>query len=585
MLTDPSALIFLAAPKLSIGTLLLLGAFAGLMVIAWAYSNWRAAIKMAIVVALLEGGIRKWVFPSGQELVYFLKDGILLGAYLRVLFGNEPEFRLTHLKLAANEILILCIIIGLGALNPNFGSPLQGLFGLKMYFMYLPLVFIMPRLFRSEEEAVRQLTWFLWIAVPICLLGLAQWKAGPDSILNVYANTGGRGPAGFGFGEKVRITGTFSYIAGHSTFLLFFTGLSLALLSEHKTKLPWLIVATIIPLLLGNTLMNGARSLVMYICVLFGVFAFFGFAGQVGQGTKFRAILIAGAAMGVIVVTYLFVDAYFYLSQRFLRAGDSVSDRTTAWHTRSLEHAINGAGVFGYGLGITFPASGSLAAALQLPPPRERPPLMESEPGQIWMETGPLGFLSWFGIRAIFILACVRAYGQARTPFQRSMAILAATISVLYLIGQIVGNHTGNILIHALIGLALVPLLESTIPLPRTTTRNLTPSLPPPNPRSSRVPRPIRSHNSPPPLTATSSATLRSFSEEPSLHPSPFRHSPFAFRHSSFVIRHSPFVIRLSSFVIRHSTILSASPPSAPLRDPLPTLHPPLPTDSPLTPH
>jgi O-antigen ligase len=124
---------------------------------------------------------------------------------------------------------------------------------------------------------------------------------------------------------------------------------------------------------------------------------------------------------------------------------------------------------------------------------------MESEPGQIWMETGPLGFLSWFGIRAILILTLFSAYRQARTPFQRSMALLAATISIIYLIAQIAGNHTGNILIHALIGLALVPLLESTIPLPRTTTRNLTPSLPPPNPRSSRVPRPIRSHNSPRP--------------------------------------------------------------------------------------
>jgi hypothetical protein len=501
MPTDPSALIFLAAPKLSIGTLLLLGAFAGIMIVAWAYSYWRAAVKTAIIIALLEGGIRKWVFPSGQELVYFLKDGILLGAYLRVLFGSEQEFRLTHLKLPSQEILILCVIIGLGALNPNFGSPIQGFFGLKMYFMYLPLVFIMPRLFRSEEEAVRQLTWFLWIAVPICLLGMAQWKAGPDSPLNVYANMSGegRGPAGFGFGDKVRITGTFSYIAGHTTFLLFFTGLTLTLLSARTTKLPWLIVAIIIPLLLGNALMNGARSLIMYIAVIFGVFAFFGFTGKIGQGTKFRSILIAGVAMGMIVVTYLFVDAYFYLTQRFLRATDTVSERATSWHVKSLEHGIASAGAFGYGLGITFPASGSLAAALKLPPPKERPPLMESEPGQIWMENGPLGFLGWFGIRAILILACISAYGHARTPFQRSMAILAATISVIYLIGQIVGNHTANILIHALLGLALVPLLESTIPLPRTSPRSLTPNHPLPPVRSSRAPRPIRSNNLPRP--------------------------------------------------------------------------------------
>jgi hypothetical protein len=501
MTFDPSTFLILAAPKLSIGTLLLIGVFAGLMVVAWAYSNWRAAIKLALVIALLEGAIRKWVFPSGHELVYFLKDGILLGAYLRVFFGSEPEFRLTHLKVASNEILILCVIIGLSALNPNFGSPIQGLFGLKMYFMYLPLVFIMPRLFRSEEEAVRQLTWFLWIAVPICLLGIAQWKAGPSSPLNVYANMpeSGSNPAGFGFGDKVRITGTFSYIAGHTTFLLFFIGLTFAILTDRKTKYPWLIVATILPLLLGNTLMNGARSLIFYVLVLFVAFAFFGFTGQIGQGTKFRSILIACVAMGGIAVTYLFVDAFFFISQRFIRSPDSVSDRATTWHLRTLEHSIAEAGAFGYGLGITFPASYSLAAALKLPPPRERPPFMESEPGQIWMETGPTGFLSWFAIRGMLILACFTAYRQARTPFQRSMAILAATISLIFLLSLVVGNHTGNILIHALLGLALVPLLESTVPRPRTTTRALTPSLPSPNPRSSRVPRPIRYHNFPRP--------------------------------------------------------------------------------------
>ena len=69
MISDSSTFFILAAPKLSIGTLLLLGTFAGIMVIAWAYSYWRAAIKTAIFVALVEGAIRKWVFPSGQELV------------------------------------------------------------------------------------------------------------------------------------------------------------------------------------------------------------------------------------------------------------------------------------------------------------------------------------------------------------------------------------------------------------------------------------------------------------------------------------------------------------------------------------
>lgn len=461
-------LCLLGAVKLSIGTLLLLAVSGGFVILALSYSYWRAAIKLAIVVALLEGAIRKWVFPSGQELVYFLKDGLLLGAYLRIFFGNEVEFRLRRLALPTNEILFMVTFVCLGALNPNFGSPIQGLFGIKMYFMYLPLVFVMPHLFRSEAEMVRQLSIFLWIGLPICVLGFLQWRAGPNSPLNVYAwDADSSNVANFGFGDKVRITGTFSYIAGFSVFLLYFIGLSLALLSERKTWQPWLIVLVMLPALLGNALMNGSRSLILMATVVFGVLAVAGFSGQIGMGTKFRTFLIMGVTVGCLAITYLFVDSYFYLTNRFTRATDTVQGRATTWHLKHLEQGMEQAGVFGYGLGISFPSSKSLAAGLKLPPPRERPPIMESEPGQIWLETGPLGFFCWFGIRGILIWSCFTAYRRARTPLQRSIALLAMTIGSLYLIAHVVGSHTSNILLHALTGLALVPLLESTVQMPR----------------------------------------------------------------------------------------------------------------------
>ena len=463
-----NSLCLFGAVKLSIGALITLGIIGGLVIIACSFSYWRAAIKLALVVALLEGAIRKWVFPSGQELVYFLKDGLLLGAYLRVFLGEEREFRQLRMALPTNEIQFMALFICFCAFNPNFGSPVQGLFGIKMYFMYLPLVFVMPRLFRSEAEMVRQLSIFLWIALPICLLGFLQWRAGPNSPLNVYAWDVESGSiAHFGFGDKVRITGTFSYIAGFSVFLLYFIGLSLVLLSERKTWQPWLIVLVLLPVLLGNALMNGSRGLIIMAIIVFGVFAMAGFSGQIGMGTKFRTFLMMGVTVGFLAITYLFVDSFFYLTNRFTRSNDTVQGRATTWHLRHLEEGIEKAGPFGYGLGISFPSSSSLASALKLPPPRERPPIMESEPGQIWLETGPLGFFSWFGIRGILIWSCLTAYRRARTPLQRSIALLAMTIGTLYLLGHVVGSHTSNILLHALTGLALVPMLESTAPMPR----------------------------------------------------------------------------------------------------------------------
>jgi hypothetical protein len=111
---------------------------------------------------------------------------------------------------------------------------------------------MMPYLFRTEPEMTRQLTWFALIALPICLLGLVQWQAGPTSILNVYAQREGSelGASGFGFGmERARITGTFSYITGHTTFVVFFITLCLVLLTVCETRWKWLFAGVVLPLL------------------------------------------------------------------------------------------------------------------------------------------------------------------------------------------------------------------------------------------------------------------------------------------------------------------------------------------------
>jgi len=44
--------------------------------------NWRRAIKAVLVVSVLEGAIRKWFLPEASDLIYFLKDIILVTAYV-----------------------------------------------------------------------------------------------------------------------------------------------------------------------------------------------------------------------------------------------------------------------------------------------------------------------------------------------------------------------------------------------------------------------------------------------------------------------------------------------------------------------
>ena len=57
----------------------------------WSLSNWRAAVKAALVLLVFEGAIRKWLVPGSQQLVYFGKDIVLLGAYIGFFNDNAAK--------------------------------------------------------------------------------------------------------------------------------------------------------------------------------------------------------------------------------------------------------------------------------------------------------------------------------------------------------------------------------------------------------------------------------------------------------------------------------------------------------------
>lgn len=453
----------LLAATLPKKTLLMIGAAASVVIVLWSFTHWRAAVKVALVTALLEGAIRKWAFPQGQELVYFLKDVFLFGAYLKFFLSPDLDVRAYRLRIPGFVIVLLCVVVGLGALNPNIDSVFLSAFGLKVYFYYLPLVFMMPYLFRTEQEMTRQLTWFALIALPICLLGLVQWQAGPTSILNVYAQREGSemGASGFGYGmdARARITGTFSYITGHTTFVVFFITLCLVLLTVRETRWKWLFAGVVLPLLGVNALMGGSRASIFVAGFVIVGMALPAFAGRIGAGTYFKTILMGAMAAGALMISYLFYDAYFHMSVRARTAGDTFYERAIEHPYKAMAYAIEKAGFFGYGLGLTHPATGALKNFLQIEGPKEEAVGVESESGQVWIEVGLFGFTAWYALRLYLIWLCWRCYVEAQRPLQKSLSLSAVLLSIPYLTMQLVVNHTANILLFALYGLAVLPRL------------------------------------------------------------------------------------------------------------------------------
>lgn len=454
----------LLAARLPLSTLLFIGALGAMVIIAWSFSHWRAAVKVAFVAVLVEGAIRKWVLSSGQELAYFLKDVFLFGAYLRFYFAPEPELRAYVLRIPGMLIFLLCTVVSFSALNANIGSPLLALYGLKIYFMYVPLAFMMPYLFRDTRQMTRQLTWYALLAIPICVLGFLQYHSDRFSVLNTFAaGMGETGATGFGVGDRARVTGTFSYITGHATFVIVFFTLVVVLLTLRETPWKSLLVFGVMPLLAGNALMNGSRASVMTMALVTLGFALAAMGGRLASSRHFVITLVFGALVACGAGIYYFTDAWAHWEARLKAGGDTIASRTVTHPLSALALGVEKGGFFGFGIGTAHPATAAIRDKLGILPMKQKVPLMDNELGQVMAELGFLGFAAWYGLRLLLLWLNWRSYLQSPPGLIRAMCLAVVLVGGPFLIMSVVYNHTASFFIFAMSGFALIPLVESRI--------------------------------------------------------------------------------------------------------------------------
>ncbi len=447
-----------------LSTLLLIGGAGAFLLIAWSYSNWRFAVKIAFVALLFEGAIRKWFLPQGQELAYFLKDVFLVGAYIRFFLVPDPELRAYNLRIPGTLIFCLCCVVSLSSFNPNIGSVVLGAYGVKIYLFYVPLLFMMPFVFRTQDELKKNLLYYSWLGIPICLLGILQWQSDTFSVMNTYAS--GMNEAGattFGFGDRARITGTFSYITGHTTFVIFFGVLNLILLSWKETPHKWIITSISLPLLGANAFMGGSRSSLFVIALVAGGFVLASFGGKVATSRQFLTTLIVGFLISCFGAVYMFAEATLYWQTRYEVAGDSVTGRVFGHTFSAMGSGLKEGGILGLGIGTTHPATFAIRNTLGIPPPSQRPTLLDHEMGQVMAELGIIGFMAWYGLRVFLVLLAWSAFRAAPPGPLRSIALATTLICCPYFLMSVVLNHTANFLIFGMLGLTMLPFLERSI--------------------------------------------------------------------------------------------------------------------------
>jgi len=139
--------------------------------------SWRMGFYLFIVWLMFEDLIRKYL--GNNMAIYFAKD-VLAGLTYISLFvairrGRAKLFRPPFLLFFAFFFWLAVLQI----FNPYSPSVLYGILGMKLYFYYVPLMFVGYALIRDDRDLWRFLIVFMLLAGVVSALGIIQAVVGP----------------------------------------------------------------------------------------------------------------------------------------------------------------------------------------------------------------------------------------------------------------------------------------------------------------------------------------------------------------------------------------------------------------------
>lgn len=144
----------------------------GIVAVVAILESWRTGLYCFVVWILVEDLARKYL--GNNMIIYFAKDFLVLVLYLSFFFAHK--FTLTKLYKPRFFITFL-VFFGYGfiqAFNPASTSIFYGLMGLKLYFLYAPLLLVAHALIDSEKDLRRFFFFNSILILVVTAFGIAQ---------------------------------------------------------------------------------------------------------------------------------------------------------------------------------------------------------------------------------------------------------------------------------------------------------------------------------------------------------------------------------------------------------------------------
>ena len=437
--------------------------------------NWRDGFYMFLIWLLFEDLVRKYM--GNNMAIYFAKDFLVGVAYVSFVVAMRRH-AVKLFKPPFFVALSLFIWIGLVQMfNPNSPSFVYGLLGIKLYYYYIPLMFLGYAIIEKEEDLRRFLVINMGLAGIIAMLGIIQSIVGltflnpavlaPD--LEVLGNLTRRAPiSGVLVARPTSVFVSDGRFASYMV-LMFIVGAGSAGYLLMRSRKGRLVVFLSIALSAVGGVMSGSRGAFLYIAgsaVVMSAAMVWGAPWRWREGHRLIRVIQRGAlltAVGLIFVFLMFPEAmkarWAFYSETLSPDSASYELGFRAWQyplgnllaAFDDPHWVMGNGIGASSLGVQY-----VTRILGVPPPQVG---VESGFGALILELGIFGLLLWvvWTTHVIFTSWSVVRKLKETPYFPVAFAIVWFTFVLLFLdmFGgfQAFENYINNAYLWLLLGI------------------------------------------------------------------------------------------------------------------------------------
>ncbi len=373
---------------------------------------------------LIEGAVRKWLFPSLTDALYFVKYLLIMIIFVRLREYKKEKTPYPEIRTTISVFVLYCCISLFYTTVIN--SPLVGVLGIIAYLSFIPAAMGLPYFLNTEEKLKKVTVILAMISIGVCILGILQYNAPHDAFINKYATNeeSDIATAGLAGSDVVRVTTLFSYHSGNASFAVFGFIFIFALLFERqKNALIRNLVYLSFGLAVINLFMTGSRT-----TVFLSVSVVAGFLLFKSQYFVSNTKVLGGLALVVFLttITILYTDqgrrAFDTWNVRFEAGNDNneYESRNSTLFSEIYDVLLTpSGGIMGYGIGTYQNGSSRFNKIGNLPG-------AEDQAHRIGLELGPIGLCLWFIMSLAIFIYSFSVYKFVKTPFLKNLSLLLA---------------------------------------------------------------------------------------------------------------------------------------------------------------